>query len=194
MDIHADPGEPGTGRRTPTTRRPASPSAPRRQTFTFTAEPRQRRTTTGTSRWSSRQTRGGVCEGASLRRPSPSPTTTCRSVAVSFEHSSYSVTEGETETVKVTLSAEPERTVDITLVPTNQGASDDDYSLSATSVTFGPTETSKTFTFTATQDSVGRRRGERESGLRDPARRSVCRPSPQDHRLHQRRRRAGRGW
>ena len=44
-------------------------------------------------------------------------------------------------TVTVTLSAEPERTVDITLVPTNQGASDDDYSLSATSVTFGPTET-----------------------------------------------------
>ena len=57
-------------------------------------------------------------------------------------------------TVPVTLSAEPERTVDITLVPTNQGASDDDYSLSATSLTFGPTETSKTFTFTATQDSV----------------------------------------
>ena len=43
--------------------------------------------------------------------------------------------------MKVTLSAEPERTVDITLVPTNQGASDDDYSLSATSLTFGPTET-----------------------------------------------------
>ena len=60
---------------------------------------------------------------------------------VSFEHSSYSVTEGETETVKVTLSAEPERTVDITLIPANQGASDSDYSLSATSLTFGPTET-----------------------------------------------------
>ena len=44
--------------------------------------------------------------------------------------------------------------MDITLIPTNQGASDDDYSLSATSLTFGPTETSKTFTFTATQDSV----------------------------------------
>ena len=74
-------------------------------------------------------------------------------VDVSFEHSSYSVTEGETETVKVTLSAEPERTVDITLVPTNQGASDDDYSLSATSLTFGPTETEQTFTFTAEHDS-----------------------------------------
>ena len=34
------------------------------------------------------------------------------------------------------------------------GASSDDYLLSATSVIFGPTETSKTFTFTATQDSV----------------------------------------
>ena len=67
-------------------------------------------------------------------------------VEVSFEHSSYSVAEGETETVKVTLSAEPERTVIITLVPTNQGASDDDYSLSATSLTFGPTETEQTFT------------------------------------------------
>ena len=74
-------------------------------------------------------------------------------VAVSFEHSSYSVTEGETETVKVTLSAEPERTVDITLVPTNQGASDDDYSVSETSVTFGPTETEQTFTFTADDDA-----------------------------------------
>ena len=43
--------------------------------------------------------------------------------------------------------------MDITLIPTNQGASDADYSLSATSVTFGPTETSKTFTFTATEDA-----------------------------------------
>ena len=85
-------------------------------------------------------------------------------VEVSFEHSSYNVAESDDAstvdkrenevTVTVTLSAEPERTVDITLVPTNQGASDADYSLSATSLTFGPTETSKTFTFTATQDSV----------------------------------------
>ena len=33
------------------------------------------------------------------------------------------------------------------------GASSDDYSLSETSVTFGPTETSKTFTFTAADDA-----------------------------------------
>ena len=85
-------------------------------------------------------------------------------VEVSFEHSTYDVAESDDAstvdkrenevTVKVTLSAEPERTVDITLVPTNQGASDDDYSLSATSLTFGPTDTEKSFTFTATQDSV----------------------------------------
>ena len=85
-------------------------------------------------------------------------------VEVSFEHSSYSVAESDdtsTEekrenevTVTVTLDAEPERTVDITLIPTNQGASDADYSISATSLTFGPTETEQTFTFTATQDTV----------------------------------------
>ena len=84
-------------------------------------------------------------------------------VEVSFEHSSYEVAEsddastvGKREnevTVTVTLSAEPERTVDITLVPTNQGASNSDYSLSATSLTFGPTETEQAFTFTAEHDS-----------------------------------------
>ena len=75
-------------------------------------------------------------------------------VEVSFELSSYSVAEGETETVTVTLSAAPERTVDITLIPTNQGASNSDYSGVPASVTFGPTETEQTFTFTAAQDSV----------------------------------------
>ena len=85
-------------------------------------------------------------------------------VEVSFEHSSYSVAESDDTstadkrenevTVTVTLDAEPERTVDITLIPTNQGASDADYSISATSLTFGPTETEQTFTFTATQDTV----------------------------------------
>ena len=74
-------------------------------------------------------------------------------VEVSFEQDSYTVSEGSGVTVKVKLDAEPERTVDITLIPANQGASDDDYSLSAASLTFGPTDMEKTFTFTATQDS-----------------------------------------
>ena len=38
-------------------------------------------------------------------------------VAVSYEHSSYTVAEGETETVKVTLSAVPEREV---IIPTGR--------------------------------------------------------------------------
>ena len=100
-------------------------------------------------------------------------------VEVSFEHSSYSVAEGETETVKVKLDADPERTVIITLIPANQGgASDSDYSGVPASVTFGPTETSKTFTFTGDPGQRGRRRGERGSGLRDPARGGVCRERP----------------
>ena len=75
-------------------------------------------------------------------------------VEVSFELSSYSVAEGETGTVTVTLSAEPERTVIITLIPANQGgASDSDYSGVPASVTFGPTETEQTFTFTADDDA-----------------------------------------
>ena len=84
-------------------------------------------------------------------------------VTVNFEHSTYSVAESDDAsttsekenevTVKVTLDAEPERPVDITLILTNQGASDADYSLSATSLIFGPTETSKTFTFTAADDA-----------------------------------------
>ena len=84
-------------------------------------------------------------------------------VAVSFEHSSYEVAEsddastvGEQEneaTVKVTLSADPERTLDIPLILTNQGgASDADYSGVPTSVIFNSGETSKSFTFTAVDD------------------------------------------
>ena len=97
-------------------------------------------------------------------------------VEVSFDSATYPVDEGETETVTVTLSAAPEREVVVPIDTTDEGgASSDDYSLSATSVTFGPTDTSKTFTFTATQDTSvtatqdsGRRRGERQAHLRQP--------------------------
>ena len=77
------------------------------------------------------------------------------SVSVSFEQASYAVVEGETEDVKVTLSAAPEREVVILLTKTEHGgASSDDYSGVPSSLTFGATDTEKSFTFTAMTDSV----------------------------------------
>ena len=76
------------------------------------------------------------------------------SVTVSFEQSSYNVAEGNTVTVKVVLSADPERTVTIPLTKTNQGgATASDYSATS-SVVFNSGDTEKTITFSATQDTV----------------------------------------
>ena len=76
-------------------------------------------------------------------------------VTASFGQESHTVAEGATQSVTVTLSADPERTVTIPIVTMEQdGASSDDYSGVPDSVTFnagGPTE--MTFTFTATQDT-----------------------------------------
>ena len=76
-------------------------------------------------------------------------------VTVSFEQGAYSVAEGSGVTVKVQLSADPERTVTIPLSATDRGgASNDDYSGVPDSVVFGSGETEKSFTFTATADEV----------------------------------------
>ena len=76
-------------------------------------------------------------------------------VDVEFEQSSYTVAEGGTVAVKVTLSEEPERTVTIPITKTDQGgASSADYSDVPASVSFDATETEKTFTFTATDDAL----------------------------------------
>ena len=76
-------------------------------------------------------------------------------VELFFDQASYSVAEGSPVTVTVRLSADPERTVTVPIAPAHQGgASSGDYSLSPTSVTFAPGETSATFTFTAAEDSV----------------------------------------
>ena len=67
----------------------------------------------------------------------------------------HSVTEGGTVEVTVTLDVDPERTVTVPLTVTDQdGASPADYSGVPSSVTFDSGETSKTFTFSATQDDV----------------------------------------
>ena len=74
-------------------------------------------------------------------------------VSVSFEQSAYTVSEGSGVTVKVTLNAAPERSVQIPLTATGQGgATTADYSVPA-SVTFQSGDTEKSFTFTATDDS-----------------------------------------
>ena len=75
-------------------------------------------------------------------------------VTVQFTHGSYTVAEGGTQSVTVTLSADPERTVTIPITKTGEGgATSSDYSASS-SVTFIAGEISKTFDFTATQDTL----------------------------------------
>ena len=75
-------------------------------------------------------------------------------VTVSFGASTYTVAEGGTQPVTVTLSADPERTVAIPITAANRdGADADDYSVPS-SVTFNAGEMSKMFTFNATQDDV----------------------------------------
>ena len=77
-------------------------------------------------------------------------------VTVQFVQAAYSVAEGEEQTVRVTLSAKPERTVVIPLAAMEQdGASSADYSGVPQSVTFNSGDTSKSFTFMATDDDVG---------------------------------------
>ena len=74
-------------------------------------------------------------------------------VTVSFEADAYTVPEGGMVTVTVTLSADPERTVEIELTAEPQGgATSADYSGVPTSVTFAAGQTEQMFTFSATQD------------------------------------------
>ena len=76
-------------------------------------------------------------------------------VTVSFEQETYSVAEGADVTVKVKLSAIPEREVVVPVTTTNQGgATSSDYSGVPTSVTFQSGDTEKSFTFSADQDTV----------------------------------------
>ena len=76
-------------------------------------------------------------------------------VKVSFGLAEYTAAEGGSVTITVTLDLDPERAVTIPLTATNEGgATDADYSGVPASVTFESGDTSKTFTFAATDDSV----------------------------------------
>ena len=77
------------------------------------------------------------------------------SVEVSFEQGTYTVAEGSTVPVTVTLNADPERTVTIPITTTDQdGASSSDYSGVPASVTFNAGDTEVDINFSASSDSV----------------------------------------
>ena len=76
-------------------------------------------------------------------------------VEVSFEQGTYRVAEGAAETIRVTLSADPEREVVIPLSTSNEGgATGDDYSGVPNTVTFNSGQTERSFALTATDDDV----------------------------------------
>ena len=76
-------------------------------------------------------------------------------VSVEFASSAHSVAEGETAAVRVTLSADPERTVTIPItVEEATTAAAEDYSLQSTSVAFESGETSKDVTLTVADDDL----------------------------------------
>ena len=76
-------------------------------------------------------------------------------VEVSFGAATYTVDEGGTVDVTLSLSVDPERPVTIPVTATEQdGASASDYSGVPVNVTFASGETQKTVTFSATQDTV----------------------------------------
>ena len=77
-------------------------------------------------------------------------------VTVSFGSATYTVPEGNIQSVTVSLSADPERRVVIRISAAGQdGAGSADYSITPASLTFNSGDTEqKTFTFTATHDTV----------------------------------------
>ena len=82
-------------------------------------------------------------------------TVTDNDVTATFEFATYSVGEGNTVTVKVQLNADPKRNLTIPISTTNQeGATNADYSGVPASVAFASGDMEKSFTFTATEDTV----------------------------------------
>ena len=76
-------------------------------------------------------------------------------MTVSFEQPSYTVTEGDSVAVKVVLSAQPERAVDIQVNATYlDGVGSTDFLGAPTTLNFGANDTEKTLNFSATDDSL----------------------------------------
>ena len=76
-------------------------------------------------------------------------------VTVSFGQAAYTVIEGGSQDIIVSLSDDPQRTVVIPITVDEQdGATDDDYSGVPMSVTFNTGETSRTIPFAATYDTI----------------------------------------
>ena len=99
---------------------------------------------------------GGICtaDGAALTE-TPAARTIYPAVTVSFGQTTYAAPEAGSIQIALTLSSDPERTVEIPLTFTEQGgASSADYSVISDKVTFNSGETSQSFTFTATHDTV----------------------------------------
>ena len=89
--------------------------------------------------------------------------------------------EADTVTVTVTLDADPERTVVIPINVDNQnGATPGDYSGVPASVSFSATETSKTFSFAATHDTLDDDDESVELSFRRPARAGLRRNAERD--------------
>ena len=77
------------------------------------------------------------------------------SVTVSFGSAAYTVAEGSSRTVTVSLDADPERTVVIPIEAANEGgASDSDYTDVPESVTFDAGDISKSFDLSAVEDNL----------------------------------------
>ena len=105
-------------------------------------------------------------------------------IDVAFAAADYTATEGgAAATVEVTLSRAPGAAVEIPLavVSRNWGAVAGDHSAIPAMVTFGATETSKTFTVTApptTRSTTTARASRSASGLCRPATRRAAPPGP----------------
>ena len=97
---------------------------------------------------------GETAEGPLTSDPYPTTGKIPR-LTVSFGEDTHTVPEGGSQTVTVTLSADPEATLTIPITTTNLGtATADDYTELPEEVTFESGDTEKEITFQATQDTV----------------------------------------